>query len=127
MVDKIAEESIETAFEMTVMTETGTGLEKGHFPEIMATMLEIGNTSNSRSRSGSRASTNRDRIHCCKCREYNHFARDCPTSMEEKGIEQFQQMLNLGDEQTSVTPSNMRGNFSRTSSEENLRVGHLNL
>ena len=26
---------------MTGMTEAGTGLEKGHFPEIMATMLEI--------------------------------------------------------------------------------------
>ena len=36
MVDKIVEESTETAMEMTVMTEAGTGLEKGHFPEIMA-------------------------------------------------------------------------------------------
>ena len=35
MVDKTVEESIETAIEMTVMTEAGTGLEKGHFPEIM--------------------------------------------------------------------------------------------
>ena len=41
MVDKIVEESIETAIGMTVMTEAGTGLERGHFPEIMATMLEI--------------------------------------------------------------------------------------
>ena len=42
MIDKIAEESIETSLGMTVMTEAGTGLEKGHFLEIMATMLEIG-------------------------------------------------------------------------------------
>ena len=42
-------------------------------------------------------------------------------------IEQLQQMLNLGDEQTSVTPSKMQDNFSVTSSEENLRAGHLNL
>ena len=41
MVNKIAEEGIETALGMTVMTEEGTGLEKGHFPEIMATMLGI--------------------------------------------------------------------------------------
>ena len=34
MVDKTVEENIETAIEMTVMTETGTGLERGHFPEI---------------------------------------------------------------------------------------------
>ena len=38
MVDKIVEESIDTDIEMTVITEAGTGLEKGHFPEIMATI-----------------------------------------------------------------------------------------
>ena len=51
--------------------------------------------------------------------------RDCPTSREEKEIEQLQQMLNLGDEQTSLTSliSNTQDNFSRTGSEENLRQG----
>ena len=33
-----------------------------------------------RSRSGSRTSTNRNRIRCYVCREYDHFARDCPNS-----------------------------------------------
>ena len=61
------------------------------------------------------------------CKEYDHFARDCPTSREEKEIEQLQQMLNLGDEQTSVTPPNTQDNFSRMSSEENPRAGQLNL
>ena len=42
---------------------------------------------------------NINRIRCYKCREYNHFVKDCPTSREEKEIEQLQQMLNLGDEQ----------------------------
>ena len=55
--------------------------------------------SNSRSRSGSRASTNRDRIRCYNCREYDHFARDCPTSKEERALEQLQQMLNLEEEE----------------------------
>ena len=41
MVDRIVENSTGTAIEMTVMTETGTGLEKGHFPENIATVLEI--------------------------------------------------------------------------------------
>ena len=41
MVDKIVEESIGTIIEMTVMTESGTGLEKGHFPETI-TAIEIG-------------------------------------------------------------------------------------
>ena len=40
MADRIVEENIETAIEMTVMTEARTGLERGHFPEIMATMIE---------------------------------------------------------------------------------------
>ena len=56
-------------------------------------------SSNSRSRSGSRASTNRDRIRCYKCREYDHFTRDCPNSREERDLEQLQQMLNM-EEQT---------------------------
>ena len=85
-------------------------------------------TSNSRSRSESRASTNRDRIHCYKCREYDHFARDCPTSREEKEIGKLQQMLNLGDEET-IAPqmSDTQAEFSRVSSEENLRANHSNL
>ena len=41
-------------------------------------------TSNSRLRSGSRASTNRDRIRCYNFREYDHFVRDCPPSREER-------------------------------------------
>ena len=32
----------------------------------------------SSSRSGSRTSTNRNRIRCFKCREYDHFANECP-------------------------------------------------
>ena len=63
---------------------------------------------------------NGDRIRCYKCREYDHFTKDCPTSREDKEIEQLQQILNLGDEQTLLI-TNMQDNFSRESSEENLR------
>ena len=73
-------------------------------------------SSNSRSRSGSRASTNRDRIRCYNCREYDHFARDCPNSREDRGLEQLQQMLNIEAEQT----------YRQDSPIENHR-GHLNL
>ena len=41
MVDKIVEESTGVAIEMIVMTEAGTGLEIGHFPETMATILDV--------------------------------------------------------------------------------------
>ena len=33
--------------------------------------------SSSRSRSNLRASTNRDRVQCFKCGEYDHFANEC--------------------------------------------------
>ena len=42
MADKTAEENIEIiVIGMIVMTEVGIGLEKGHFPEIMA-VIELG-------------------------------------------------------------------------------------
>ena len=56
--------------------------------------------SNSRLRSGSRANTNRDRIRCFECREYDHFARECPTRQESRETEQIQQMFNMDKDQT---------------------------
>ena len=58
----------------------------------------------SRSRSFSRVSTNRDRIRCFKCREYNDFVKDCPniSETENEQLEQTQQMLNLGEDKTSL-------------------------
>ena len=59
-------------------------------------------SSNSRSRSGLRSSTHRDRIRCYRCREYDHFTKDCPTTKVEKETDQIQQMFNLDEEQTSL-------------------------
>ena len=53
---------------------------------------------------GSRTSTNRDRIRCYVCREYDHFARDCPNSREERDLEHLQHMLNM-EEQDHRSPS----------------------
>ena len=78
--------------------------------------------SNSRSRSGSRASTNRDRIRCYNCKEYDHFVRDCPTSREERDLEQLKQMLNLeAEEQTHSLTSR------QSSPIESNRTSPLNL
>ena len=41
LIDKIAEESIEIITGMKAMTETGRGLEKGHFPKTLVA-IEIG-------------------------------------------------------------------------------------
>ena len=73
--------------------ETEIGPEKEHLQEI--TVVRDRSSSNSRLRSGSRDNTNRGRIRCYKCREYDHFARDCPNSREERDLEQLQQMLNM--------------------------------
>ena len=56
--------------------------------------------SNSRSRSGSKATTNRDRIRCFECREYDQFARDCPTMQANREAKQIQQMFNMDEDQT---------------------------
>ena len=56
--------------------------------------------SKSRSRSGSRASTKRDRIRCFECREYDHFARECPTGQASRETEDIQQMFNMDEDQT---------------------------
>ena len=62
------------------------------------------NSSNDRFRSGFRASTNRDRIRCYACREYDHFVRDCPNFREERDLEQLQHMLNM-EEHDHRSPS----------------------
>ena len=54
------------------------------------------------SRLDSRASTNRDRIRCYKCREYYHFTEDCPTSKVEKKSEQIQQMYGMDEEKNTL-------------------------
>ena len=71
-------------------------------------------TSNGMSRSGSRASTNRDRIRCYACREYDHFVRNCPNSREERDLEQLQHMLNMEeqDHRSLSTPSSDEDNRS---------------
>ena len=54
--------------------------------------------SSSRSRSGSRMGINRDRLRCCKCREYDNFTKDCLTTKVEKETDEIQQMFNLDEE-----------------------------
>ena len=36
-----------------------------------------------RNRSNSRVTMNRDRVRCYKCREYDHFANECPNKVTD--------------------------------------------
>ena len=38
----------------------------------------------SRSRSNSRLSTNQDQVRCYQCREYEHFASECPNTLTDE-------------------------------------------
>ena len=77
-------------------------------------------------RSGSKASTNRDRIRCLKCREYNHFAKDCLNlDTEKEQSEQIQQMFNLEEDKTAlkILMANTYDDFITTNSDET--IDHL--
>ena len=64
--DRIIEVDIEEIIGIKIMKEIGVGLQKDHIQIILEENDR--SHSNSRSRSGSRVSTNRDRIRCYKCR-----------------------------------------------------------
>ena len=62
------------ALEIKAMREVGVGQMIGNLDII--TEGDNRSASNSCSRSGSRASTNRDRIRCVECPEYDHFVQE---------------------------------------------------
>ena len=77
---------------------------------------------------GLRASTNRDRIICFKCRKYDRFAKDCPNSQTEKEPEQIHEIYNLDEDQTAlkVLSADTYDTLIRTNSDDVI-VDHLNL
>ena len=96
MEDKILEENIEM-IEIMIIIEAGIDQEKGHSQEIMVVVeIEVQVTVD---QGQDLELVQIDRIRCYNCREYDNFARDCPSSREERDLEQLQQMLNM-EEQT---------------------------
>ena len=55
--------------------------------------------------------------------------KDCPTSKEEREIEQIQQMFNLDEEQTSLKAptTHMYDSLNKINPVEDMWQGHLNL
>ena len=79
-----------------VITTIQIGTDQGR--ALVGNYRRDSSSSNDRSRSGSRASTNRDKIRCYVCREYDHFVRNCPNYREERDLEQLQHMLNMEEQ-----------------------------
>ena len=127
IVDKTVEENIEIAIEMTVMTEAGTGLERCCFSEIMA-IIELEAQATIDPGQDSELAQIGIEFIVISVGNMIILQGTVPTSRQEKEIEQLQQMLNLGDEQTSLTPpmSNAQDDCSRANSEQNLRANHSN-
>ena len=62
--------------------------------------------------------------------EYDHFTKDCPTTKEEREIEQIHQMFNLDEEQTSLKTlaiNDTYHNLGQASSLDEVRSEHLSL
>ena len=98
---RITEVDAERAIEMAILEE----VEVGPGNDNTQSNFRGVDQGSSRSRLGSRASTNRDRIRCFKCREYDHFAKDCLNSEADKVTEQIQQMYNLDTKSDSIKGS----------------------
>ena len=80
--------------------------------------------------SGSGVSMKRDGIRCFKCREYDYFANDCPTTKKERETKQIQQVFNLDEEQTSLktlATDDTYNSLGHVSWLEEVRSEHLNL
>ena len=75
-----------------------------------------------RSRSNSRVTTNRDRIKCYRCREYDQFANECPNvgTDDSGGYESDRDALQL-----MTTDSEIHDNFDTTRLNE--ETDYLNL
>ena len=73
---------------MMTMIEEGTDQEKGHSQEIMV-IIGIEVQAIVDQDQDLELNTNRDRIRCYNCIEYDHLMRDCPTSGEERELEQL--------------------------------------
>ena len=61
----------------------------------------------SRSRSSSRVSTNRDMVMCYRCRKYDHFARECLNTITDEdadGSEQATLQMLTQDSQIDSDP-----------------------
>ena len=84
--------------------------------------------SSTRSRSGLRTSTNRDKIRCFRCREYYHFAKDCAnvTVTEKDETKQMYQMLDSEEQETTLQVLTAETYDDLTNANLKEIINHLN-
>ena len=75
-----------------------------------------------RNRSNSRVTTNRDRIRCFRCREYDHFANKCPNTVTDDSDRYESNRAAL---QLMTTETEIHDNFDTTRLNE--ETDYLNL
>ena len=75
-----------------------------------------------RNRPDSRVTTNRDRTRCFRCREYDHFANECPNTVidDSDGYKSYRAVLQL-----MTTEAEIHDNFETTRLNE--ETDYLNL
>ena len=107
----------------------GSGRSRSRERQYQGNIRRNDGSRSSRFRSGSRVSTNRDGIRCCKCTEYDYFAKDCSTTKVEKETDQILQMFNLDEVQTSLKTlaTHTYDSLNHTGSLEEVKSEHLNL
>ena len=75
-----------------------------------------------RNRSNSRVTTNKDRIRCYRCREYDHFANECPNTVTDDSDVYKSDSMAL---QLMTTEAEIHDNFGTTRLNE--ETDYLNL
>ena len=86
---------IEATTEMRTLEEVEVGLGKDNIQVILEGMTEAVAVGLDQVQEPALTEIELDVL---KCREYYHFATDCPNSQTEKEPEQIQQMYNLNDD-----------------------------
>ena len=95
---KILEVDIEGIIEMIILKEVEVGLGIDNIQVISADMIEAIEVGLDQHLDLVQI----DRIGCFKCREYNHFAKECPNLQTEKEPEKVQQVYTFDEEQTTL-------------------------
>ena len=79
------EVKVEIELEITIMTIRGRNGDKNNDRPIQLRQSTLSHgRDESRSRSNSRVNTNHDHVRCYRCREYNHFASECPNMLTDE-------------------------------------------